>query len=66
MPPSKEDETMEICGRRKVLEWCYCGEIIKNPVYIGHIVFHKSEVQEPASSQIIFFSKEAWSVCVIH
>lgn len=39
------------------------GKIIKNPVYIGHSVFHKSEVQEPASSQRIFLPKEEWNVC---
>lgn len=39
------------------------GKILTNPVYIGHIVFHKSEVQEPASSCRRFFSKKEWDIC---
>lgn len=34
------------------------GKILKNEIYIGNTVLRKSEVQEPASSKRIFFSRK--------
>ena len=39
------------------------GRILRNPVYIGNIVFHKKEVSEVGSEKMICLPKEEWKEC---
>lgn len=39
------------------------GRILRNPVYIGHTVFHKKEVDEVGSRRTKCLPKEEWKVC---
>lgn len=48
---------------RKFWNGSIVGKILKNPYYIGNMVFHKTEVMEPASKYRKMIPKSEWNVC---
>lgn len=48
---------------KKLWNGAIVGRILRNPVYIGNIVFHKTEALETASKLRKYIPREAWEMC---
>ena len=50
-------------NRKKLCNGTIVGRILKNPVYIGHMVYHKREVKETGSGKRKNLPKQEWKIC---
>lgn len=48
---------------KKLWNGAIVGRILRNPVYIGNLVFHKTEALETASKLRKYIPKSAWEIC---